>query len=208
MTNRREFAVYISSTVEDLEIERKIAMEVIGSIGTVKHSYRAADKGVVDTCIADVKKCDLYIGILGQRYGYVPYGEDDPKAKSITELEYEACDDPGDGRKRIPRLIFIKPTDHSPGINPKHIDALNNSKTRDRMAAFLARANGPNEVAFVFKSPEQLRAHLEIRLSEKAREFHSHGAQALGILGGTRLWKTRLKPVAIALTAGSDNHFV
>jgi len=205
MTIRREFAIYVSSTVEDLEEERKIAAEVVGQIGTRRHSYRASENGVVATCVKDVRACDLYIAILGQRYGWVPDGEDDPNAKSITEMEYDACDNPGGGRQRIPRLIFIKPTDHNPGIPQKHIDAFSKPKTRQRMENFLARANGPNEIAYIFKSAEQLRSELTVRVNEKAAEFHSNGANAQGILGGARYWRTRLAPISIACTTGSDN---
>lgn len=202
---RREFAIYVSSTVEDLETERQVAADVVGQIGTRRHSYRASENGVVATCIADVRACDLYILILGQRYGYVPDGDDDPAAKSITELEFEACENPGDGRARIPRLVFIKPLDHSPGIAQKFVDAFSRPKTAPRMQAFLARASGPTEVPFVFKSADQLRAEMTIRVNEKAAEFHSRGANAQGILGGARVWKTRLAPIAIACTPGSDD---
>jgi hypothetical protein len=202
---RREFAIYISSTLEDLEEERRIAADVVGAIGTRKHSYRASEEGVVQTCVADVRACDLYIGILGQRYGYVPEGEDNPDSKSITEIEFDACENPGDGRARIPRLIFIKPTDHSPGIPTKHIDAFSRPKTAARMEAFLARANGPTEVAFQFKSASELRTELTLRVNEKAAAFHSGGANPQGILGGKRHWRTRLVPIAIAGTPGSDD---
>ena len=208
MTTRREFAIYISSTVDDLEVERAIAAEIIGEIGTRKHSYRASEDGLVKTCVADVRACDLYIAILGRRYGFVPDGEDDPNAKSITEIEYDACEEPGNNRLRIPRLIFIKPTDHNPGIPEKHIDGLSRPKTAARMAAFLARANGPSEVAFQFRSALELRAELRIRVSEKAAEFHSGGASPQGILGGKQHWRSRLVPVAIAGTPGSDDELL
>ena len=205
MDNRREFAIYISSTVEDLEAERRIAGEVVGDIGTRRHSYRASENGVIKTCVEDVRKCHLYIAILGKRYGYVPEGKENPDGKSITELEFDACDNPGDGRARIPRLIFIKPTDHSPGIPEKHIDALSRPETAARMDAFLARANGPTEVAFQFRNESELRTQLTLRVTEKANEFHSGGANPQGILGGKRHWRTRLVPIALAGTPATDD---
>jgi hypothetical protein len=41
MTKRLEFVVYLSSTLADLEPERKLALETIGEFGVVKTSYRA-----------------------------------------------------------------------------------------------------------------------------------------------------------------------
>jgi len=206
MTSRREFLVYLSSTVADLEDERTLAQQVIGDHGRIKTSYRASEEGVVATCIKDVRECDLYVAILGQRYGHVP-GIENPEQKSITELEYEACRQPGNGRPPIPRLIFIKPTDHVPGIAQAHIDALSNPATADRMKAFLQRANGPTEVAFEFRSSGDLRAELKVRMSAKAAEFHAQHAQPTGILGGERIWKNRLAPVAIAYVPGTDSAF-
>ena len=85
MTSRREFLVYLSSTVADLEDERTLAQQVIGDHGRIKTSYRASEEGVVATCIKDVRECDLYVAILGQRYGHVP-GIENPEQKSICLL--------------------------------------------------------------------------------------------------------------------------
>jgi Domain of unknown function (DUF4062) len=92
MTTRQEFVVYLASTLVDLVHERDVALKTIAEFGVVKTSFRANEEGVVVTCTNDVRKSNLYIGILGQRYGYVPpAAEGNPAEKSITELEYEAC---------------------------------------------------------------------------------------------------------------------
>ena len=47
-------------------------MKTLAEFARVATSYRASEEGVVVTCTGDVRKSNLYIGILGQRYGYVP----------------------------------------------------------------------------------------------------------------------------------------
>jgi hypothetical protein len=91
--------VYLSSTLNDLALERQAVKEALGGECIVVESYSADERSVRESCQADVAKCDLYIGIIGRRYGFVPPGQ----SRSITELEYE------EARKcRTPTLVFIK----------------------------------------------------------------------------------------------------
>ena len=48
-------------------------------------------------------EADIYLAILGHRYGHIPKG----KTKSITHYEYERATQRG-----IPRLIFIMHEEH------------------------------------------------------------------------------------------------
>jgi hypothetical protein len=122
------------------------------------------------------RKSNLYIGILGQRYGYVPpAAECNPAEKSITELEYEACRTPG--QPPIPRLMFIKPTEA--GIAAAYIDALSNKRSAPRMESFLNRA-GKDQTAYVFKNLDELRSELRIRVQEKTDQFHKENERNLG----------------------------
>jgi hypothetical protein len=166
MTPRFEFRVYLSSTVADLEPERERARLVLSEFGVTQDSYRASDIGVVAPCITDVRQCDLYVAILGDRYGHVPGGEDDPDAKSITQLEYEACD-AAEGRPAIRRLVFMRKN------SPREFtDALVHKPTADRIEAFRKAANGPNEAAFMFDNIDQFAAELRVRVFEQADRFH------------------------------------
>lgn len=208
-----QFLVYLSSTVEDLKDERDRAIQVIGQIGTVKTSYRASDYGVVETCVSDVRKCDLYVAIIGKRYGYVPDGEDDPTHKSITELEYEACD--REDGSHIPRLIFLK--SGAAGIEDKFNDSETHLATADRMRNFRQRVNGSSEVAFEFRNLHEFAAELKVRLAEKEQQFaarHAAKQRAAAIAHVTPgglfdepIRKNALTPAAIAVTAGTDRAF-
>jgi Domain of unknown function (DUF4062) len=186
---RQEFLVYLSSTLADLVQERDVALKTIAEFGVVKTSFRASEDGVVATCIGDVRRSNLYIGILGQRYGYVPpVAEGNLAEKSITELEYDACR--ASGQPRIPRLMFIKSTEA--GIAAVHIDALSNKTSAQRMEAFLDRAQ-KDQTAYVFKNLDDLRSELRIRVQEKAHQFHKGNEQNLGTA----------VPEALRLVAGS-----
>lgn len=166
-----EFIVYLSSTLDDLQEERDIATKVISEFGRVKTTYRADENAPVNACLQDVRACHLYVGILGLRYGWVPtraLGGSD--GKSITEMEYEACLGPfaPPGRPPIPRLMFIKDT--AAGIPENQMDAFSNSSTAEMIKDFRTRANS-DQTACRFKSMDEFRAELRIRVSEKLEQF-------------------------------------
>jgi tetratricopeptide (TPR) repeat protein len=79
--------VYVSSTYQDLQEFRRAVAETLQKAGyevVAMETYTATDERPVDKCLADVRACDLYIGIVAWRYGFIPPGYD----RSITELEY------------------------------------------------------------------------------------------------------------------------
>jgi len=95
-------SVYISSTRTDLKKHIRSVAETLQRCGyTVEamEKYHARDDRPKDACEADAAKCDIYVGLFAWRYGYVPV-RDNPKRKSITELEYLAA-------AKKPRLIFL-----------------------------------------------------------------------------------------------------
>jgi formylglycine-generating enzyme required for sulfatase activity len=96
--------VYLSSTLADLGPERRAVEDAFRGLCVVKQSYDASEDALVESCLSDVEECDLYIGVLGLRYGYVPGKPfSNPKKLSITQLEYEHA-----GGKKIPRYLFLK----------------------------------------------------------------------------------------------------
>jgi len=80
--------VYVSSTVADLTEERRAVLEWLR---LARHqavdSYLPDSDTVRDGCLNDVGACDLYVLILGRRYGFQP-PEDNPEGLSITHLEF------------------------------------------------------------------------------------------------------------------------
>src|SRR5262249_38517943 len=93
--------VYLSSTFRDLVDCRAAVRDALrrqGVDGVSMEDYVAEDARPLDKCLADVGRCDLYIGVFAWRYGFVPPGE----PRSITELEYREA-----RRLGIDCLIFL-----------------------------------------------------------------------------------------------------
>ncbi|MEQ6342081.1 MAG: DUF4062 domain-containing protein [Gammaproteobacteria bacterium] len=92
--------VYVSSTLKDLEDERKAVFDwLVAANHQPVHSYRPDSETVRDSCLADIDGCDLYVLILGHRYGFQP-GDGNPDNLSITHLEYRR----GKGKPHIALL--------------------------------------------------------------------------------------------------------
>src|SRR5438105_3839182 len=93
--------IYISSTYDDLVEHRRAVNDVLLQLGqqviAMEH-YVASDQRPLARCEADVRACDLYVGIVAWRYGFIPAGQD----RSITELEYRAALD-----QSVPVLLFL-----------------------------------------------------------------------------------------------------
>ena len=129
----RHFQIYLSSTLDDLVDERKAAIEILRKHGRVIDSYRASPKPTVENCLADVRSSQLYVLIQGRRYGWVPAGESDTHAKSITEMEYDECTVNADSP--ISRLVFMRTT-----TPDRFNDDIANPQTAERMRRFRERA--------------------------------------------------------------------
>ncbi|HLL76379.1 MAG TPA: DUF4062 domain-containing protein [Pyrinomonadaceae bacterium] len=96
--------IYISSTYSDLKECREAVAQILRSGRhevIAMEDYVAADQRPLDKCLADVERCDIYVGIFAWRYGFVP-GSYNPEQKSITELEYRHAVSKG-----IRCLIFL-----------------------------------------------------------------------------------------------------
>jgi WD40 repeat protein len=162
MDDLPEFRIYLSSTIDDLKEERLAAIEILRRHAVVKDSYRASEEATVATCIKDVRATHLYVGILGQRYGWVPDNEDNPNAKSITELEYEACE--MEGHPPIPRLIFVRTT------NPdRYTDAYNRPLTAERIRKF---RESKKQQSFHFDTLDEFRIALSEAVMKQRAIFH------------------------------------
>jgi Domain of unknown function (DUF4062) len=96
--------VYISSTFEDLKDHRAAAYHTLRRMGhdsIAMEDYIATERRPLDKCLDDVAHSDLYLGLIGWRYGFVPR-HDNAAEQSITELEYRKATEAD-----IPRLIFL-----------------------------------------------------------------------------------------------------
>jgi tetratricopeptide (TPR) repeat protein len=95
--------VYVSSTIADLKRERRAVMDWLVAAGhQVVHSYRPNSDTVRDSCLDDVDTSDLYVLILGHRYGFQP-PDDNPEGLSITHLEFRRA-----GQSGRPRVALMR----------------------------------------------------------------------------------------------------
>ena len=103
--SQKNFRVYVSSTYEDLQEYRNSAINLLkrAEYSTVAmEDYVATDARPLEKCLQDVANCDLYICIVGSRYGFIPPEEENNARLSITQLEYEQAQ-----KFSKPSLIFI-----------------------------------------------------------------------------------------------------
>ena len=93
----------MSSTIADLTEERRA---VLDWLRLARHqavdSYLPDSDTVRDSCLEDVATCDLYVLILGHRYGF-QLPQDNPKGLSITHLEFRRA-----GERGIPRVALLR----------------------------------------------------------------------------------------------------
>lgn len=82
--------IFISSTVLDLANERTAAYNAVNKVGAFpvmsEKTMEAQSVNSLDVCISKVMESDIYVLILGGRYGWQPEGKE-----SITELEYQTA---------------------------------------------------------------------------------------------------------------------
>src|SRR5262245_53079647 len=96
----------ISSTIRDLPEHREkerdacLRQHVFPSL---MEFWQARDSDVIAASLDRVDGADLYIGVFGFRYGYVPTGH----LISVTEMEYGRA-----VQRQIPRLIFLMDEKH------------------------------------------------------------------------------------------------
>lgn len=84
----KKLQVFVSSTYTDLIEERQAAVEAIldaGHIPAGMELFKAGDKSQLETIYKWIDECDIFMLILGGRYGSIEEKTD----KSYTQLEYE-----------------------------------------------------------------------------------------------------------------------
>ena len=101
MADKKQYKVFISSTFIDNQERRKTVEDAIlranmTPIGMERFTaYPKQDWGHI---LSKVRSCDMLLGIIAHRYGYIP----DDYEISITEMEYDEA-----GKQKIDRLMFL-----------------------------------------------------------------------------------------------------
>src|SRR2546421_6408440 len=134
----KEVRVMISSTARDLPDHRQKVMDACMRLGMfhadMMEHLTAADADALEVSLGIVDRADLYVGVFGFRYGYVPEG----KPISVTEAEYNRAAD-----RKIPRLIFLMGDEHpvrpaavETGDGARKLEDLKSRLKKERVVAF------------------------------------------------------------------------
>jgi hypothetical protein len=151
--------VFISSTYEDLIPYRKSVWDVLSDLNlTIKgmEKFGARKSCPLDTCLAEVSKSDIYIGILAYRFGSI----ESKTGKSFTQLEYEkavALD------KNI--LIYLLAKDGN--LQPRFVDFGEKALKLENFKNFLQEKH---TVDF-FKDPDDLKIKIYDKLKDIYPDF-------------------------------------
>ncbi len=154
--------VFVSSTYEDLKEYRREIHDLLLELGLEPcgmERFGSRNEAPLQTCLDEVSRCKIYVGILGMKYGSL----EEKTKKSFTELEYEralesrAC------------ILFYLINEDNALVHPKHVDKGENAS---KLEAFKARIKKSHTVYF-FESNLDLKMRVE---SDLRRElFNKEG---------------------------------
>ena len=134
------------------------AISAAGHVIVDMAGFAASDQAPARVCSERVRGCDVYIGVLGTRYGSAV--RDRPEV-SYTELEFEIATEAG-----LARLVFLLDTDADDvGIPPS---ALIDREFGTRQDAFRRRVQDSGLTTRSFASPGALGQLVERSLRELA----------------------------------------
>lgn len=152
---RRMTRVYLSSTRTDLASECRTIASWLESIGLIAvDSYGPAGLPVLESCLADIDTCGIYLLVLGHYYGERP-ADNNPDRLSYTQLEFRHA-----AARGMPLIVLQRgsiPDESSSSIfDPEEMAAL---KAFREEVAGVARAAR-------FKDESELKAQLQAGLDE------------------------------------------
>jgi hypothetical protein len=173
----RKFPVQSSYVAE---VER--AISAAGHVIVNMADFPAADQAPSEMCMERVRACDVYVGVLGMRYGSPV--RDKPKL-SYTELEFETATEAG-----LPRLVFL--LDSSAANVGIPVEALVDHEFGIRQEAFRRRVR-EKIVAPSFASPQELGRLVERSLQDLADTRLREGSDTVNAPALLRR-KNRLAP--------------
>ena len=140
-----------------------------GGIALDMEYFTAREDKPAEYCRQQVRQADVYVGILGFRYGFPVRDEQE---HSYTELEFAAATE-----LDLPRLVFLLDED---AVLPLPQNALSDPVYGGRQAAFRARVAAGEVTVRRVESPERLETLLFQALTNMQRD-RSNGAVAVRV---------------------------
>jgi len=129
----------------------------------MEHLGASADTAI-SVSLRMVDEADIYIGVYGFRYGYVPHGHQ----KSVTHLEYLRA-----VARNLPRIVLIMDADH-----PLRAGDVETGAGATKLEEFKAKVQTEN-IALLFRSPDELRAGIIDSLSKLKTQTATNHSPAL-----------------------------
>jgi Domain of unknown function (DUF4062) len=175
--------IFISHTSElrDFPKEKSYVAAVERAISAARHvivdmaDFPATDLPAAQVCADRVRACEVYVGVLGTRYGSPV--RDKPEV-SYTELEFGTATEAG-----LPRLVFLLDTDAADVGIP--LSALIDREFGARQDAFRDRVRDSGLVTGSFANPDRLGQLVERSLRNLAEtRGRSGGGSGRGSAGG------------------------
>src|ERR1035438_10306862 len=161
---------FLSSTGADLREYREKAFEAIQKLDHWKcvrmEDFGARDQSVGEFCREMAKKCDLFVGIIGHRFGDGPKGS----KESFTHREYRAAVEAGKSR-----LLFLAPDDFPVPANL--LEAMGKTKAQLQFRKEL-RDSKEKILSIGFTSPDQLAGQIVTAVYNWDRE-HSDDPEGI-----------------------------
>jgi len=170
--------VFVSHTSElrDFPEDRSYVAAVERAISACGHvivdmaDFPAADQPAAELCRKRVRGCQVYVGVLGTRYGSPV--RDMPEV-SYTELEFDTATE-----AELPRLMFLLDTDAADVGIP--VSQLVDIEFGARQEAFRRRVRDSRLVAQTFADPGTLGQLVERSLRELAGTRRRRGGESPG----------------------------
>ena len=156
--------------------EAERAISAAGHVIVDMADFPATDQPAAQVCAERVQGCEVYVGVLGTRYGSPVR---DKQEVSYTELEFDTATAAG-----VPRLVFLLDTGAADVGIP--LDQLIDLKFGDRQEAFRRRVRASGLVTQSFASPDQLGRLVERSLRELAQARRGSGPLPPGSV--LRVW--------------------
>jgi Domain of unknown function (DUF4062)/Tetratricopeptide repeat/NB-ARC domain len=183
-SNDARWRVFLSHTSElrnfpdkgSYAAEAERAISAAGHVIVDMADFPAIDQPAAQLCAERVRSCDVYIGVLGTRYGSPV--RDAPDV-SYTELEFDTATAAG-----LPRLVFLLDTAATDAGIP--LSELIDHKFGAQQEAFRRRVQGSGLVTQSFANPDQLGKLVERSLRELAEVRQASGPLPPGSV--LRIW--------------------
>ncbi len=167
----KRIRVFISSTYTDLKDCREKCIEgllklrdTLGVESVHMEIFGAYAYPPKDECLEKVRNSNVFVGILGMRYGQ----EDRDSGKSLTHLEYEEAQERG-----LPCLMYL--IDKKSGwVHPADVDLGDAAKNLEQFKERLCSYHGGHGVGW-FNDPTGLAVQLAADITNVAVELSNPG---------------------------------